>query len=85
MDKNNRLLKLSLIFAIIGMLLIVFNGHLANMFGSVWLNSIGGISDSEQFLFVKTSYANASLIIGGILFGVSFTASLYSWYETFGE
>ena len=81
MDKNNDLLKLSVIFAMIGILLIIFNGHLANAFGSVWLQSNGGIMDTGEYLFMKTSYANASLVIGGILFGGSFLAMIYSWYH----
>lgn len=81
MDKNNDLLKLSLIFAIIGLVFIVFNGHFANGFGSVYLQSNGGMMDTGEYLFMKTSYANASLVIGGILFSVSFIAMIFSWYQ----
>lgn len=81
MDKNNDLLKLSLIFAIIGLVFIVFNGHFANGFGSFYLQSNGGMMDTGEYLFMKTSYANASLVIGGILFSVSFLAMIFSWYQ----
>ena len=81
MNKNNDLLKLSVIFAIIGIVFIVFNGHFANAFGSVFLQSNGGMMDTGEYLFMKTSYANASLVIGGILFGVSFLTMIYSWYQ----
>ncbi|MBD8035948.1 translation initiation factor 2 [Solibacillus sp. A46] len=81
MNKNNDLLKLCMIFAIIGIVFIVFNGHFANAFGSVWLQSNGGIMDTEEYFFMKTSYANASLVIGGILFSVSFLAMIFSWYQ----
>ncbi|MFS0876208.1 translation initiation factor 2 [Solibacillus isronensis] len=79
--KNSDLLKLSSIFALIGLLLIIFNGRIANSFGSIWIHSLGGMSDTNEYIFIKTSYANASLVIGGILLGISLIAMLFSWYQ----
>lgn len=39
--KNSDLLKLSSIFAIIGLILIVFNGSIANSLGTIWIQSLG--------------------------------------------
>lgn len=80
-NKNSDLLKLSSIFAIIGLLLIIFNGHIANTFGSIWIQSLGGISDTNEYIFIKTNYANASLLTGGILLSISLIAMLFSWYQ----
>ncbi|MER2028373.1 MAG: translation initiation factor 2 [Solibacillus sp.] len=79
--KNSDLLKLSSIFAVIGLILIFFNGRIANSFGSIWIQSLGGMSDTNEYIFIKTSYANASLVIGGILLSISFIAMLFSWYQ----
>jgi|GEM_PF-770210 len=79
--KNSDLLKLSCIFSLIGLLLIVFNGRIANALGSLWIQSLGGMSDTNEYIFIKTSYANASLVIGGILLGISLIAMLFSWYQ----
>lgn len=79
--KNSDLLKLSSIFALVGLLLIVFNGRIANTLGSLWIQSLGGMSDTSEYIFMKTSYANASLVIGGILLSVSLVAMLFSWYQ----
>ncbi|WP_339176526.1 translation initiation factor 2 [Solibacillus sp. FSL R5-0691] len=79
--KNSDLLKLSSIFAIIGLLIIVFNGQIADSFSSIWLKSIGGMADTNDYILMKTSYANASLLIGGILFSISLVAMLFSWYQ----
>ncbi|MER2119280.1 MAG: translation initiation factor 2 [Solibacillus sp.] len=79
--KNSVLLKLSSIFAVIGLILIFFNGRIANSFGSIWIQSLGGMSDTNEYIFIKTSYANASLVIGGILLSISFIAMLFSWYQ----
>lgn len=79
--KNSDLLKLSSIFSIIGLLVIVFNGQIANTLGSLWIQSLGGMSDTNEYIFMKTSYANASLVIGGILLSVSLVAMLFSWYQ----
>ena len=79
MDKYDNLLIV--ILALMGIVLIIFNGHLANSIGSVWLQSKGGIMDTGEYLFMKTSFANASLAIGGILFGGSFLAMLFSLYQ----
>ncbi|MEK5080520.1 translation initiation factor 2 [Solibacillus sp. FSL W7-1436] len=79
--KNSDLLKLSSIFAVIGLLLIVFNGRIANTLGSIWIQSLGGMSDTNEYIFIKTSYANASLVIGGIILSISLIAMLFSWYQ----
>lgn len=79
--KNSDLLKLSCLFALIGSILIFFNGWIANSFGSIWIQSLGGMSDTNEFIFIKTSYANASLVIGGILLSISLVAMLFSWYQ----
>lgn len=79
--KNLDLLKLSSIFAVIGLILIFFNGRIANSFGSIWIQSLGGMSDTNEYIFIKTSYANASLVIGGILLSISLIAMLFSWYQ----
>lgn len=71
--KNSDLLKLSSIFALIGLILILFNGRIAN--------SLGGMSDTNEYIFIKTSYANASLVIGGILLSISLVSMLFSWYQ----
>ncbi|MER2155360.1 MAG: translation initiation factor 2, partial [Solibacillus sp.] len=76
--KNSDLLKLSSIFAVIGLILIFFNGRIANSFGSIWIQSLGGMSDTNEYIFIKTSYANASLVIGGILLSISLIAMLFS-------
>lgn len=80
-NKNSDLLKLSSIFSIIGLLLIIFNGSIANKLGSIWIQSLGGMADTNEYIFIKTSYAHASLVIGGILLSVSFIAMLFSWYQ----
>lgn len=53
--RNSDLLKLSSIFALIGILLIVFNGRIANTLGSLWIQSLGGMSDTNEYIFIKTS------------------------------
>ncbi|MBM7663822.1 hypothetical protein JOC25_000278 [Solibacillus kalamii] len=79
--KNSDLLKLSSIFAIIGLILIVFNGSIANSLGTIWIQSLGGMSDTNEYIFIKTSYSHASLVIGGIFLSISLIAMLFSWYQ----
>ncbi|MGE7981721.1 translation initiation factor 2 [Solibacillus sp. NPDC093137] len=79
--RNSDLLKLSSIFALIGLLLIFFNGRIANSLSSIWIQFLGGMSDTNEYIFIKTSYANASLVVGGILLSISLVAMLFSWYQ----
>jgi len=79
--KNSDLLKLSSIFAVFGLLVIVFNGQIANTLGSIRIRSLGGISDTNEYIFIKASYANASHVAGGILLSIGLSAMLFSWYQ----
>lgn len=83
MTKEKRLLNLSLILAICGVVLIAFSGSIGKSFSNFWLQrQPGGMIDTDVFLFMMNSYQISALVIGGILFAVCLPTALYAWYQT---
>lgn len=83
MTKEKRLLNLSLILAICGVVLIVFSGSIGNSISNFWLQrQPGGMIDTDVYLLMMNSFQMSALVIGGILFAVCLPTALYTWYQT---
>ncbi|MCH7323324.1 hypothetical protein LZ480_15720 [Solibacillus sp. MA9] len=82
MTKNTRLMKLSVILSIVGIVLIMCSGWVGRSFSNLWLQSIGGSIDTEIFLYMLNSFRNSTLLIGGILFTVCLPTAIFAWYQT---
>lgn len=82
MVKEKRLLSLSFILAICGIVLIVFSGSIGESLSNFWLRQNGGSANTETYLYIMNSYRSSTLLIGGILFAVCLPISIYAWYQT---
>lgn len=82
MTKNTRLLQLSGILSIIGLVLIFSSGWIGTTFSNLWLRQNGGSADTEFFLFMMNSFRNSALLIGGIIFAVCLPTAIYAWYQS---
>lgn len=83
MTKEKRLLNLSFMLAICGVVLIAFSGAIGKAFSNFWLQrQPGGMFDTDVYLFMMHSFGNSALVIGGILFAVCLPTALYVWYQT---
>jgi len=65
--KNPNIMKaISLIVAVLGLVLILNSPEWGSKAALSWLSSIGGTTNTEEFLHMKTGYTNAYLTVGGI-------------------
>ena len=83
MTKEKRLLNLSLILAICGVVLVAFSGSIGKSFSNFWLQrQPGGMIDTNVYIYMMNSFQISALVIGGILFAVCLPISIYAWYQT---
>lgn len=82
MTNNSRLMKLSGILSIIGVVLILGSGWMGKTFSNLWLQANGGSVDTQIFLFMLNSFRNSVLLIGGIIFAVCLPTTIYAWYQS---
>lgn len=82
MTKNSRLLQLSSILSLVGIVLILCSGWIGTTFSNLWLQAIGGSADTNIFLYMMNSFRNSILLIGGILFMVCLPTAIFAWYQT---
>lgn len=82
MTNKSRLMKLSGILSLIGVVLILCSGWIGTSFSNLWLRQNGGSADTEIFLYMMNSFRNSVLLIGGILFAVCLPTTIYAWYQS---